>query len=162
MFFAQVPRTNISFTWRIIGTISLVISITNILFLFFKRVKCFYIIIFFYIRYTILFFPFTWVVLFLNNLFSCDRSVWSFLFPVLARNTLFISCYTWYTLYMSRHARNTWIFVSNIYFFGFSYFGNFIRWNGWWNRSLFIHQFYCIFCFSFLSRSWFFQWFTFV
>ena len=65
MFLVQVPRTTISFTWRIIGTTSLLISTTNVVFLIFKWCRCFYLIIYFYIRYTIPFCPFNWVVWFL-------------------------------------------------------------------------------------------------
>ena len=66
MFFTHVTRTTISFTWIIIGTMILLIIITNVIFLVFKRWRYFF-DIFFYIRYTILFCPFTWVIWFLNN-----------------------------------------------------------------------------------------------
>ena len=69
MFFAQVPHTTTSFTWRIIGFKRLLISITNVVFLIFKWWR----IILFFIRYTIPFCPFTWIVWFLNTFFSFDQ-----------------------------------------------------------------------------------------
>ena len=42
MFFGQVSRTTISFTWIIIGTMSLLISITSLVYLIFKRLRCFF------------------------------------------------------------------------------------------------------------------------
>ena len=77
--------------------------------------------------YTILFCPFTWVVWYLNTFFSFDRSVWSILSFVLAGNTLFIWWLDRYNCSISRHTRKTWIVFSNTYFFGFFYFGTFIR-----------------------------------
>ena len=47
MFFAQVPCTTIMFTWRIIGTTSLLISITNVVFLSFNRRRCLLLLLFF-------------------------------------------------------------------------------------------------------------------
>ena len=41
MFFSQVPRTTISFTWRIKRSTSLLISIINLVFLIFKWCRCF-------------------------------------------------------------------------------------------------------------------------
>ena len=115
MFFAQVSHTTIIFTWIIIRTMSLLISITHVLFLILKRWRCFFRTNCFYIRYTILFCPFNCVFWFLNTLFSCDRSVISFLPFILERNTLFIWCYNWYTFSMYIHIRNTWIVFDNIY-----------------------------------------------
>ena len=42
MFFSQVYHTTTSFTWRIIGTMSPLISITYIVNLIFKRRRCFF------------------------------------------------------------------------------------------------------------------------
>ena len=47
MFFTKVPRITISFTWRIIRTTSVLISITNVVLLIFKRCRYFYLIIIF-------------------------------------------------------------------------------------------------------------------
>ena len=133
IFFAQVPHTIISFTWRTIETTLFLISITNVVFLIFKWYRCF----FFYIGYTILFWPFTWVVWYLNTFFSFDWGVRILPSFVISSNKLFIWWLTWYTCSMSRKKRETSIIFSNIYFFGVS-FGTFIRKNGWWNRPWFI------------------------
>ena len=95
MFFGQVSRTTISFTWRIIRTTSFLISITSIVYLIFKWKECLFWTTSFKIRYTILFCPFTWVDWFSNTSFFCNLSVWSFLSFIFARNTLLIWSYTW-------------------------------------------------------------------
>ena len=118
--------------------------------------------LFFYIRYTIHFWPFTWVVWYLNNLFSFDRSVWSFLSLILASNMLFVWCYTRYTFSACRHTINNCIVFASICFFGFFSFGTFIRKTGWWNIPLFIYWFYCVFYLNYFSRSWFIQWLWFI
>ena len=46
MFFLQVTCTTISFNWRIIGTTSLLISITNVVFLIFKWVRVLLLLLF--------------------------------------------------------------------------------------------------------------------
>ena len=92
VFFVQVPCTTISLTWRIIGTMSLIIVITNAVFLIFKRYRCF-ILFYFYIRYTILFWSFTWVVYFLNTSFSFYRISWSF-FPLFLLGIRCLSVFT--------------------------------------------------------------------
>ena len=69
MFFSQVPHTTISFTWRLIVTMHLLISIINVIFLILKWWS-FFCIMFFFIRYSIFVCPFTWVVWFLNTFFS--------------------------------------------------------------------------------------------
>ena len=127
MFFAQVPHTTISCTWIIIWTTSLLISITNIVFLFFVMMEVFLFYYFVYIGSTIRFSPFNWVVCFLNTFFSFDQSVRGILYFILARNMLFIWLFTRYTCSMSRNTRKTWIVFSNINSFGLFYFGTFIR-----------------------------------
>ena len=56
---------------------------------------------FFYIRFGILFWPFTWFDWFWNSFFNCDERVWRFLYFILARNTWLIWSYTWYTILKS-------------------------------------------------------------
>ena len=132
---AQVTHTNISLTWRIIVTIRILISITNLVSLIFKWWRFFG--LFLYIRYTILFCPFTLVVWYLNTSFTFYRSFQSIFSFILARNALFIWWFTRYTCSMSRQNRRTWIVFANIYLFGVLFFGAFIRKTDWWNRPLF-------------------------
>ena len=42
MFFGQVSRTTISFSWRIVRTMSLLISITFVVYLMQKQCRCFF------------------------------------------------------------------------------------------------------------------------
>ena len=126
VFFAQVPYTTISCTWIIVRTMRLLISITNVVFLIFKWWGCFLWIFFLcQVYYSLL--PFYMGCLFLNTFFSFYRSVQSILSFIIARNTLFIWKFTWYTCSIYRHTRKTWIFLSYIYLFRFFYFGTFIR-----------------------------------
>ena len=167
MFLVQVSYTIISFTWWIFRTMSLFISITFTVYLMPKRWRCFF-IIFFFIRYTILFCPFTWVFCFLNNLFSFDKNFRSFFSFILARNTFFVWKLSCYTCSRSRHTRKTWNVFSKISFFWLFYVGTFIRKTGWWNRPWFIYLYCCIICFSyfrsplFIQWPWFIQWYTLV
>ena len=95
MFFGQVSHTTMSFTWRIVRTMSFLISITFVVNLIPKRLRCLFRTTFFYISKINLFCPFPWVDWLFNILFSNDRSVWSFLSFILERNTKNIWCYTW-------------------------------------------------------------------
>ena len=133
MLFTQVPHTTISCTWRVIRTTRLLINITKIVFLILKWWRCF-LWFFYYIGYTILFFPFTWFFCLLNTLFSFDWSVWSIISFILVSNTFLIWIFTWYNCPISRYTIKTWIVSDNIYFVGVLYFGTFIRKNVWLNR----------------------------
>ena len=82
MFFVQVFYTIISFTWWIVRTVSLLISITFLLYLMPKQWSCFFRNTFFYIRYSILFCLFPWVDWSLNRIFIMIKlyEVFSILF----------------------------------------------------------------------------------
>ena len=111
---------------------------------------------FFFVRYTTLFCPFTWVLLLLNTLFSFDQSFQSFSF-ILVRNKFFVCQFSRYTYYWSRHTRKTWTVFYNIYLFWLFCVGTFIRKTVWCNRPWLIYCFYYVFCFSFLRSPWFIQ-----
>ena len=89
-----------------------------------------FLIMFFFIRYTSLFYPFTWVFWFLNTFFSFDQSFRNFFSFSLARDMLYIWKFGCYTCSRSIHTRNTLTVFSNIYFFWLFYVCTFIRKTG--------------------------------
>ena len=121
MFVSQVTRTTTSFTWIIFITTSLLINITNVVLLIFKRWRFLLLLLF---SKSVIIYSFAFLLGLSGSWILCG-----FLSFILARNKLFIWCYNWCTFSMSIHTRKTLILFSNIYFCGVFYFGTFYKIN---------------------------------
>ena len=118
---------------------SLLISITFVVYLMPKLRRCFFRTKCFYISYSIIFFPFTRVDWFLNRLFSNDRSVWSFFFK---KYEEYMVLYLLNHLHVKTNHKDPYCPWKYLFLWVFLF----------WYRPWFIC---CVNCVSSLSRPWF-------